>query len=87
MSQANDLHYRLCELLDGGDWACSFGQCGTLSSICQELIGLLDDPELSEKARLVAREVTIDMGTATRRWAELAYVLRHPAVPAKPRLL
>lgn len=75
---SEDPSLKICQLLDGGDWACAFGQCGTLSHVCQELAALLDDPELAEKARQVAREANRDLGVAARQWGELAGELRRP---------
>lgn len=68
---------KISELLDGGDWACAYGQCGTLSHVCLELARLLEDAELAEKARVVAHEAIINLDEATRRWSELACELRH----------
>jgi hypothetical protein len=76
--QTNQQFARIAELLDGGDWACSFGQCGTLSYICSKLADLIEeDPRLAEKASNVAREAECNMDTATLRWSELADELRH----------
>lgn len=81
--QTNQQFARIAELLDGGDWACSFGQCGTLSHICAELADLIkkEDQRLADKARSVAREVECDMEAATRHWSELAAELRHSPRP------
>lgn len=70
---------RIAELLDGGDWACSFGQCGTLSHICAELAELIEneDQRLAEKASCVAREAACSLEAAMRHWSELASELRH----------
>jgi hypothetical protein len=76
--QTNQQFARIAELLDGGDWACSFGQCGTLSYICAKLADLIkEDQRLVEKAWSVAREAECNLDTATLHWSELADELRH----------
>lgn len=69
---------KIAELLDGGDWACSYGQCGTLIHVCEELAELVkEDRALAKQAGDVAREACSDLDAATRHWADLSHALRH----------
>lgn len=68
---------RIIELLNGGDWACAYKERGGLTEVCG-LLAPLVSPGLSDRAYLVARLAGKDMRAATKQWAELATLLRHP---------
>ena len=67
---------RINELIEGGEWACSFGQCGTLSHVCAQLAALVEDQELAAMARRVAQDAEQNLCTAAEQWAELCDQLR-----------
>jgi hypothetical protein len=69
-----DLGRTLGELIDGGEWACSYGQGGTLRVICHALLRLneeLGDGELAELAERCEALVGTDMAAAGHAWALL----------------
>lgn len=68
---------RIIELLNGGDWACAYKERSGLADVCGMLATLVG-PELSDRAWLVARLAGKDMRAATKQWAELATLIRHP---------
>jgi hypothetical protein len=68
---------RMCELLNGGDWACAFAEPHGLVEVCDALAELVDDEALAGLAREIATLAPTDMGSATRQWARLAGALRH----------
>lgn len=74
------IDHRIDELIDGGDWACSFGQGGTLRHVCAQLSQLasegLADPDLSDLAATVADLATDDPEGAGMAWTELVARLR-----------
>ncbi len=77
LPQVDCRYVRVSQLVDGGDWACSYGQCGTLVHVCRQLAAIVDDQQLAEKACVVAREAQLDLDRASRSWSELAASLRH----------
>ena len=69
-----DLTQTLAELIDGGEWACSYGQTGTLRVICHELLRLneqLGDGELAHLAERCCALAASDMTAAGHAWAVL----------------
>lgn len=77
MTDIIDAHEsRINQLIEGGEWACSFGQCGTLSHVCLQLAALVEDQELAAKARLIAEQADRDLGVAAEQWALLCDRLR-----------
>jgi hypothetical protein len=69
-----DLAQTLSELIDGGEWACSYGQGGTLRVICQDLLRLneqLGDGELAQLAERCRALAASDMAAAGHAWALL----------------
>lgn len=73
------------ELLDGGDWACSHGNHGTLAQVCEEL-ARLDPARLARRAWHIVELADVNMSAATREWSELADEVRRseprPQLPA-----
>ncbi|MCG8419681.1 MAG: hypothetical protein MJE77_17245 [Proteobacteria bacterium] len=77
-------HAQINQLLDGGAWACSYGQFGTLRHICLQLAELLEDSHAADKARDIAAKLDDERhgeerhgerhqerDQAVRNWAEL----------------
>lgn len=70
---------QLRDWVDGGDWACSYGQTGTLRHICKQLAPTLDDEQASQ-ARQVVLWLETDLLKATGIWSDLARDLRENAL-------
>lgn len=64
-------------LVDGGDWACSFGEPTGLQEVCLELTALLE-PAMAERARKIAGQAPADMAAASRAWRDLVALLGAP---------
>jgi hypothetical protein len=67
---------RAYELLNGGDWACAWGEPETLAAVSLELAGVLE-PGLAGEADAISSRALHDFADATRRWARLASRLEH----------
>lgn len=63
-------------LVDGGDWACSWGEPTGLQEVCDELEGLLE-PALAVRASKIARLAAADMAAAARQWRDLVSLMEH----------
>jgi hypothetical protein len=70
-------------LVDGGDWACSWGEPTGLQEVCLELATLLDSP-LADRARTIASQAPADMAAASRQWRDFVASLGAPG-PQVPR--
>lgn len=70
-------------LLDGGDWACAWGEQETLAQVCHCLAPLLAEP-LRVQAERIEELVRSDYGEAVRMWARLSHRLRYGAVGSRP---
>lgn len=67
---------RAYELVNGGDWACAWGEPETLATVSLELAMVLE-PELAGEADAIATAAHRDLSAATLRWARLAGRLEH----------
>ena len=65
-------------LLDGGDWACAWGEQETLAEVCHCLAPLLAEP-LRLNAERIEELVRSDYSEAVRQWARLSHRLRYGA--------
>ncbi len=82
-------------LIDGGEWASSWGEPTGLRDVCRELAEIKGLEQTAERARaIVALLDRADVAAAFARWAELDALLRaaedqppplHPATGALPR--
>lgn len=82
-------------LIDGGEWASSWGEPTGLRDVCRELAEIKGLEQTAERARaIVALLDHADVAAAFARWAELDALLRaakdqppplHPATRASRR--
>ncbi|HUH01142.1 MAG TPA: hypothetical protein VML75_04045, partial [Kofleriaceae bacterium] len=77
MSATNKSIWRL---VNGGDWACSWGEPTGLQEVCLELTTLLEPP-MAARARDIARQAAADMAAASRQWRDLVALLGRPVSP------
>lgn len=72
------MKHSLQDLVDGGDWACSWACCSGLRAVCEELTLRLE-PELVERACRVIALSYVSMAQASCEWAALVEALRVPS--------
>ena len=66
------------QLIDAGDWACSFADSEGLCQVCEQLAQRLhSSPALAEALRRAARDSASDMCAATRQWAQVSSQIAH----------
>ena len=66
---------RLTDLINGGDWACSFGDCDGLEQVYRQLAENLDGA-LAERAHKLAQWIDVDPNRAFEGWTDLVADLR-----------
>lgn len=58
------------QLIDCGDWACSFGSGSGLRHVCHEL-ATVTPPRIARRARVIERIAPGDVARASAQWADL----------------
>jgi hypothetical protein len=68
---------RMNQLIDGGEWACSWGDAGGLAQVCRQLAEITD-PELADQARRIVYMLEHSSEDAAfQAWSALAASGRH----------